>query len=151
MALKIALLSAFAVAALARPDTPPDSYHAPEPSYHPPEPTYQAPAPSYRAPAPSYSAPSPVSPPKYDYNYGVTDDASGNNYNAQETRDGYDTQGSYYVQLADGRLQKVTYYVNADSGFVAEVTYEGEARYPQQSYAPAPSPSYGPPPTPAYQ
>ncbi len=54
-------------------------------------------------------------------------------------RDGYDTQGSYYVQLPDGRLQKVTYTVNGDSGFVADVTYEVEAQYPK--YEPK---SYGP-------
>ena len=53
------------------------------------------------------------------------------------------------MQLPDGRLQKVTYTVNGDSGFVADVTYEGEAQYPQESYAPAPKPSYGAPP--AYQ
>ncbi|MPC33241.1 Larval cuticle protein A3A [Portunus trituberculatus] len=91
-------------------------------------------------------------PPRYNYNYAVVDDYSGNNYNAQEERDGYDTQGSYYVQLPDGRLQRVTYTVNGDSGFVADVTYEGEAQYAPQSYAPAPSPSYRPAPTPpAYQ
>ncbi|XP_045106755.1 cuticle protein 19.8-like [Portunus trituberculatus] len=128
MALKVVLLSALVAAALARPDTP----------YHPP--------------ASSYHAPAPDAPPRYDYNYAVVDDYSGNNYNAQEARNGYDTQGSYYVQLADGRLQRVTYTVNGDSGFVADVTYEGEAQYAPQSYAPAPAPSYRPAPTPpAYQ
>ena len=90
-------------------------------------------------------------PPRYDFNYAVNDNPSGNNYNAQETRDGYDTQGSYYVQLPDGRLQRVTYTVNGDSGFVADVAYEGEARYSEGSYAPAPAPSYRPAPTPSYQ
>ncbi|MPC33239.1 Pupal cuticle protein Edg-84A [Portunus trituberculatus] len=128
MALKVALLSALVATALARPDTP----------YHPP--------------ASSYHAPAPDAPPRYDYNYAVVDDYSGNNYNAQEARNGYDTQGSYYVQLADGRLQRVTYTVNGDSGFVADVTYEGEAQYTPQSYAPAPAPSYRPAPIPpAYQ
>ncbi|KAK8392398.1 hypothetical protein O3P69_014634 [Scylla paramamosain] len=130
MTLKVVLLSALLAATFARPDTL---------------------RPSYGAPAPSYSAPAPEAPPKYDYNYAVKDEYSGNDFGAQEARDGYDTQGSYYVQLPDGRLQKVTYTVNGDSGFVAEVTYEGEAQYPQQSYAPAPAPSYGPRPGPLLQ
>ncbi|XP_045106738.1 cuticle protein 7-like [Portunus trituberculatus] len=143
MALKVFLMSALAAVTLARPDIPPASYGAPAPSYH-------APAPSYHAPAPSYHAPAPEAPPKYDYNYAVKDEYSGNDFGAQEARDGYDTQGSYYVQLPDGRLQKVTYTVNGDSGFVADVTYEGEAQYPQESYAPAPKPSYVPAPAPSY-
>ena len=89
------------------------------------------------APAPAY----PEEPAKYDFNYAVKDDYSGNDFGHQEARDGYDTQGSYYVQLPDGRLQKVTYTVNGDSGYVAEVTYEGEAQYPKyepKAYEPAP-------------
>merc|ERR1712111_330524 len=88
------------------------------------------------APAPSYEEPA-----KYDFNYAVKDDYSGNDFGHQEARDGYNTQGSYYVQLPDGRLQKVTYTVNGDSGFVADVTYEGEAQYPEyepKAYEPAP-------------
>ncbi|XP_068209744.1 cuticle protein 7-like [Palaemon carinicauda] len=108
--------------------------------------------------APSYGyAPAPVheGPAQYDFNYAVRDQYSGNDFGHQENRNGYDTQGSYYVQLPDGRLQKVTYYVNGDSGYVAEVTYEGEAQYPahQPSYTPAPaykpSPVYTP--APAYK
>ncbi|XP_076059587.1 uncharacterized protein LOC143036224 [Oratosquilla oratoria] len=87
--------------------------------------------------APAYGHPAP--PPQYDFNYAVKDDYSGNDFGHQEARDGYDTQGSYYVQLPDGRLQKVSYIVNGDSGYVAEVTYEGEAQYPE--YKPAP-PAY---------
>merc|ERR1711874_543283 len=48
----------------------------------------------------------------------------------EEKRDGYAAQGSYYVSLPDGRLQKVSYTVNGDGGYVADVTYEGEAQYP---------------------
>ncbi|MPC66719.1 Pro-resilin [Portunus trituberculatus] len=92
---------------------------------------------------------------KYDFNYAVRDEYSGNNFGHQESRDGDHTQGSYYVQLPDGRLQKVTYYVDGDSGYVAEVSYEGEAHYPEseesrESYSP-PRPSYSPPkPRPTY-
>ncbi|XP_042877186.1 pro-resilin-like isoform X2 [Penaeus japonicus] len=100
------------------------------------------PAYSYNAPSSEESAEA-----KYDFNWAVKDDYSGNDFGHQESRDGDDTQGSYYVQLPDGRLQKVTYYVDGDSGYVAEVSYEGEARYDsvesqENSYAP-PRPAYG--------
>ncbi|XP_076061311.1 uncharacterized protein LOC143037084 [Oratosquilla oratoria] len=70
-------------------------------------------------------------PAKYDFAWAVEDEESGNDFGHQEERDGDRTEGSYYVQLPDGRLQKVTYYVDGDSGYVAEVTYEGEAHYPE--------------------
>lgn len=60
----------------------------------------------------------------------MKDDSSGNDFGQQEARDGDNTRGSYYVQLPDGRLQKVQYFVDGDSGYQAEVNYEGEARYP---------------------
>ncbi|XP_066948463.1 pro-resilin-like [Macrobrachium rosenbergii] len=67
---------------------------------------------------------------KYNFNWAVSDDSSSNEFGHQEARDGEDTQGSYYVQLPDGRLQKVAFHVDGDDGYVAEVTYEGEARFP---------------------
>ncbi|XP_045107369.1 cuticle protein 19.8-like [Portunus trituberculatus] len=85
-------------------------------------------------PQDSYGA----APANYDFNWAVNDAASGNNYAHQEARDGDNTQGYYFVQLPDGRLQKVTYSVQGDSGFLAEVTYEGEAQYPQQGYGAPP-------------
>ncbi|XP_076059583.1 uncharacterized protein LOC143036221 [Oratosquilla oratoria] len=93
------------------------------------------------APLYGHPAPPPVrgAPAKYDFNYAVKDEYSGNDFGHQEARDGYDTQGSYYVLLPDGRLQKVAYTVIGDAGFVADVTYEGEAKYPE--YKPAP-PAY---------
>ncbi|XP_045105968.1 cuticle protein 19-like [Portunus trituberculatus] len=97
-------------------------------------PQYQHGPPNAYRPAPSYNE-----VPRYAFDYGVQDNF-GNNYGHQESRDGYDTKGSYYVQLPDGRLQRVNYYVNGDSGFVAEVTYEGQARYPAYSPAPATDP-----------
>ncbi|XP_071541398.1 uncharacterized protein [Panulirus ornatus] len=67
---------------------------------------------------------------QYNFNWAVQHGPSGNDFGHQEARDGDDTQGSYYVQLPDGRLQTVNYNVQGDSGYVAQVNYEGEARYP---------------------
>ncbi|XP_042867121.1 extensin-like isoform X2 [Penaeus japonicus] len=159
---QVAVLACVAVVALC--DKPPvyappppayapaPSYHAPEPAYHAPEPAYHAPEPAYHAPEPAYHAPNhyepeyPDVPPKYNYNYGVADGYSGANFGHSESRDGYKTEGSYTVDLPDGRKQIVKYVDNGD-GLVAEVTYEGEAQYPEYkpTYKPAP-PSYAPPP-----
>ncbi|XP_042890795.1 pro-resilin-like [Penaeus japonicus] len=86
---------------------------------------------------------------RYDFDWAVNHGDSGNNFGHQEARDGDNTQGSYYVQLPDGRLQTVKYFVDGDSGYVAEVNYEGEARYPDsfesfesREYRP-PRPVYG--------
>merc|ERR1712140_47352 len=68
----------------------------------------------YAAVEPTY----PDEPPVYTYTYGVSDDYSQNNYGQTESRDGYNTQGEYFVNLPDGRLQKVT--------------YTGEAQYPPE-------------------
>nr|XP_027207754.1 pro-resilin-like [Penaeus vannamei] len=81
-------------------------------------------------------------PPKYTYNYGVADGYSGANFGHSESRDGYKTEGSYTVDLPDGRKQTVKYVDNGD-GLVAEVSYEGEAHYPEHTpaYKPAPPPT----------
>ncbi|XP_042884386.1 pro-resilin-like [Penaeus japonicus] len=96
-------------------------------------------------PAPTYNAaaPAPSGPAQYDFNYAVQDNV-GNDFGHQENRNGYDTQGTFYVQFPDGRQQTVAYNVNGDSGFLADVAYQGEAQYPAQqpSYHAAPSPSY---------
>ncbi|XP_037804735.1 pro-resilin-like [Penaeus monodon] len=109
-------------------------------------PTYAPPPPKYPAPSPYKEPEYPDVPPKYNYNYGVADSYSGANFAASESRDGYKTEGSYTVDLPDGRKQIVKYVDNGD-GLVAEVTYEGEAQYPEYkpTYKPAP-PAYGPPP-----
>ncbi|XP_045624476.1 cuticle protein 7 isoform X2 [Procambarus clarkii] len=127
------MMAALVAVTLARPEPPP--VYGPPPSYPPPKPAYGAPA-------------YPDTPPQYNSQFAVKDDYSGTDFGHQETRDGYDTQGSYSVLLPDGRLQKVTYYVNGDSGYVAEVTYEGEAQYPAYQPAPAykPAPAYQPAP-----
>ncbi|XP_068209968.1 cuticle protein 7-like isoform X1 [Palaemon carinicauda] len=89
---------------------------------------------------------------KYNFNWAVSDSSSSNEFGHQEARDGDDTQGSYYVQLPDSRLQKVSYHVDGDDGYVAEVTYEGEAQFDSvESYESASdesfeAPRYAPPP-----
>ncbi|XP_066948550.1 cuticle protein 19.8-like [Macrobrachium rosenbergii] len=70
---------------------------------------------------------------KYSFNWAVNDESSENDFGHEESRDGDDTQGTYFVHLPDGRLQTVKYYVEGDSGYVAEVTYEGEAQYPESN------------------
>eukprot|EP00095_Tigriopus_kingsejongensis_P003520 maker-scaffold522_size146686-snap-gene-0.15 protein:Tk03520 transcript:maker-scaffold522_size146686-snap-gene-0.15-mRNA-1 annotation:"hypothetical protein DAPPUDRAFT_311515" len=109
-------LAILALAVVALADNPPQSYQQQEENY---------------------------GPAQYNFDWNVKDDYSGNNYGQQEQRNGDQTSGSYYVNLPDGRLQRVTYSVDAYGGYKAEVTYEGEAQYPeakpyQQPAAPAP-------------
>ncbi|XP_066948503.1 pro-resilin-like [Macrobrachium rosenbergii] len=127
------LMLAAGASALAAPSrspfgyTPVSSYQSPSsyslPSYFVPESTYVSPR-SLR-PTPFYERPAP-----YNFDW-VVRDYSGNDYGHHERRDGQTTYGAYYVQLPDGRRQKVAYTVSGDSGYVAEVTYEGEAKFPQ--------------------
>ncbi|XP_037804821.1 larval cuticle protein A2B-like [Penaeus monodon] len=140
MSLKVFVLACVAV--IAQCDKAP--VYAPPPPAYTPAP-YHAPEPAYHAPA-HYEPEYPDVPPKYNYNYGVADGYSGANFAASESRDGYKTDGSYTVDLPDGRKQIVKYVDNGD-GYVAEVTYEGEAQYPEYkpTYKPAP-PAYAPPP-----
>merc|ERR1712112_93850 len=78
-------------------------------------------------------------PQPFQYEYGVKDDYSGNAFAKTETQNDLgQVQGSYKVNLPDGRVQTVTYHADHEGGFVAEVTYEGEAQYP-----PAPPGGYG--------
>ncbi|XP_042893154.1 pro-resilin-like [Penaeus japonicus] len=88
---------------------------------------------AYRSGARSDEDSAEYGPAKYDFDWAVKHDYSGNHFGHQESRDGDYTQGSYYVQLPDSRLQTVKYYVDGDSGYVAEVEYEGEAQYPESS------------------
>jgi hypothetical protein len=73
--------------------------------------------------------PDEISP--YTYQYAVADDYSGSRFDASETDDGTSArQGSYSVNLPDGRIQHVNYHANNIDGYVAEVTYDGTASYP---------------------
>nr|XP_027207755.1 cuticle protein 8-like [Penaeus vannamei] len=127
-----------------RPYHAPAPYHA-RPAYHAPEPAYHAPEPAYHAPK-HYEPEYPDVPPKYNYNYGVADGYSGVNLGHSESPRRLQDEGSYSVDLPDGRKQTVKYVDNGD-GLVAEVSYEGEAQYPEHTpaYKPAP-PAYAPPP-----
>ena len=110
--------------------------YAPAPVYAP------APTPAY-APRPAYGEPVYENGPAvYSFNYGVKDDYAGLNFGHNEDRDGYKTQGTYYVNLPDGRLQTVNYHADEHTGYVADVQYTGNAVVP--AYAPAPRPAYGP-------
>jgi len=71
----------------------------------------------YGPPPPAY----PDTPAQYQFEYGVKDDYSGNDFGHNEGRNGYDTTGSYQVLLPDGSIQTVEYSVSKDSGFVANV------------------------------
>ena len=109
-----------------------------------PAPVYRsyAPAPAYK-PAPTYKE----EPANYAYNYAVVDDYAGLNYNQEESRDGYATNGQYSVLLPDGRTQTVTYSVgDGYTGYVADVQYSGYAKEYQPAPAYKPAPVYHPAP-----
>ncbi|XP_063849812.1 cuticle protein 7-like [Scylla paramamosain] len=119
---------------------------APGPSYQPPVPSYQPPAPSYHEPAKGMP---------YNFAYGVKDDYTGTDFAQEENSDGNTVQGSYSVQLPDGRKQTVQYTADHYNGYQAQVGYYGEAQYPSDygtpvTYRPAgyghQQPSYPPPP-----
>ncbi|XP_047739922.1 cuticle protein 19-like [Hyalella azteca] len=94
-------------------------------------------------------------PMPYDFAYGVNDPYQGIDFGRSEKSDGHQVQGSYSVQLPDGRKQTVNYRADHGSGFHADVIYEGKAQYPPKSDHPpfvvqpskgggypAPQPSY---------
>ncbi|XP_047493711.1 pro-resilin-like [Penaeus chinensis] len=93
---------------------------------------------SYRTTAPIARQPKYLSAPaRYNYQWGVNDQYSGNFYGQREQRDGDNTLGSYYVQFPDSRLMRVEYYVDA-TGYHPTITFEEEAKYPNtrgQTYA----------------
>merc|ERR1712106_1138762 len=86
-------------------------------------------APAYGAAA--YAAPDLAEVSPYSYNYAVADDSSGAAFNQAETNDGTGfVEGSYSVNLPDGRTQTVNYHANDFDGLVSEVSYQGAAAYP---------------------
>jgi len=94
-------------------------------------------------------------PPKpYNFAYGVNDPYQGLDFGQNEESDGNTVQGSYTVQLPDGRTQIVKYQADHHSGFHADISYKGEAQYPPKSDQPpfvvVPSKDYHPAPAPTY-
>ena len=65
-------------------------------------------------------------PANYQFSWEVNDPESGNDFGHQESRQGEQAQGQYYVLLADGRRQVVDYTADED-GFKPMIRYEGEA------------------------
>lgn len=84
------------------------------------------------------------------FNYEVNDNHSGNHFGHNQTADGDNNVGSYFVHLPDGRLQKVTYVENYLTGEVIEnqVEYEGKAQFyfPDENADSHLHPSYNSPP-----
>ena len=50
-------------------------------------------------------------PATFKYQYQINDLDTSNNFGKAESRNGFDTQGEYFVNLPDGRLQKVSLQV----------------------------------------
>merc|ERR1739846_152341 len=90
------------------------------------------PQPAAYKPAAAYVDPYADVPAVYNWEYAVKDDYSRNDFGAKENRDGYLTNGMYFVALPDGRLQTVTYTVDGGNGYVPVVEYAGEAQYPAE-------------------
>ena len=79
----------------------------------------------------SYSSQDYYSVPDYSTAHAVQDPYSGVNTNSRENRLGERTEGSYSVDLPDGRKQIVTYWVDGLSGYNADVQYLGQAVHPK--------------------
>ncbi|CAL4119831.1 unnamed protein product, partial [Meganyctiphanes norvegica] len=127
----------------ARPPPPPPPARPPPPPARPPTQLYEEPSnnvpvqtpPDNYGPGPGPSPPQRPSDPAgpapggmmagmpYDFEYGVSDPDSGNEYSRQENSDGNTVSGEYRVLLPDGRTQIVRYFDDGN-GFNAEVTYE---------------------------
>ncbi|XP_063708570.1 uncharacterized protein LOC134837154 [Culicoides brevitarsis] len=60
---------------------------------------------------------------KYEFEYNVKDDATGQDFGHKESRDGSRTMGRYFVLLPDGRKQIVEYYAD-ETGYHPTIRYE---------------------------
>jgi len=133
---KIAIASALVAAAFADSPPPPPAPYGPPPAYH--------------KPAPYHPKEEKLAPQPFAYQYGVKDDYSGADFEKTENQDNYgNLEGSYRVNLPDGRVQIVTYHADHENGFVADVKYEGTAVFPpepKEGYGYHPAPKYAPKP-----
>ncbi|XP_046628043.1 pro-resilin-like [Neodiprion virginianus] len=68
-------------------------------------------------------------PAKYEFEYEVKDEPSGNDFGHHESRDGDNTRGVYTVVLPDGRKQIVHYEADQE-GYKPRISYEE----PKQGY-----------------
>ncbi|XP_071535299.1 pupal cuticle protein Edg-84A-like isoform X2 [Panulirus ornatus] len=75
-------------------------------------------------------------PLPYKFNYGVSDHYKATNFGQHENSDGKNVYGSYWLDLPDGRRQRVDYWVDHYKGYVAKVSYYGKAHHPKH-YGPA--------------
>ena len=70
----------------------------------------------------------PQVPIPYNFDYGVS--AGNTNFGHSESGDGHGSaHGGYWVNLPDGRVQKVNYWADG-SGYHPVVTYQGTAVFP---------------------
>merc|ERR1712002_1006274 len=75
-----------------------------------------------------YASPDLAEVSPYTYKYGVADEYSGAAFSQSESNDGTGVvDGSYSVNLPDGRIQTVNYHANDVDGYVADVSYSGVA------------------------
>ncbi|XP_063586800.1 cuticle protein 7-like [Penaeus indicus] len=145
---KVCLVLVAGVIALVSGDT---SHHVKSSLHHP---LHRHAAPKHHVAPVHHAAPK---PPHYAYEYAVNDDYAGTHFGHSEARDGYNTEGKYFVHLPDGRVQTVTYYAD-ETGYHPTVSYEGTAHYDAHAAVPhhapvktyhAPEPAYHAP-EPAY-
>merc|ERR1711970_522295 len=129
---KVAVFSALVVCVLSAPQY---EYEEPNSLYETPAESVQEPVQLYEQPIQAEPqniveeivAPPPADEPAmlmpYDFDWGVADEESGNQFSHVETSDGQSVQGEYRVLLPDGRTQVVKFFDDGN-GFNAEVTYE---------------------------
>ena len=119
------VLAAVLVAAAAAPQgygaKPSSGYEAPTGSASEAEPSVVS---SYDTPPAAASGPEgriAEELASYNFEYTVQDEESGSDFGQQESREGDNTSGSYYVLMPDGRMQIVNYSVAADTGYVVDI------------------------------
>lgn len=70
-------------------------------------------------------------PAKYQFEYGIADQHTGDIHSHKEARDGDITHGEYSLHEADGTVRTVKYSVDKHSGFNAVVERSGHAQHAQ--------------------
>lgn len=70
------------------------------------------------------------SPPKYEFDYGVSDGHTGDNKQQAEIRRGDVVEGEYSLKEPDGTVRIVRYEADDKNGFNAKVIRLGKATHP---------------------